>query len=457
MKKLINILKIIVAIPLSIIALVVAFYLLIGILQPFFYALKWLYETTPIYALIDVAWIVVVVVLTVCIRCFNRAKRQYSPVLRTVYYKLFEYLLLYTLLGIIVLLICNWSDIVEPVYNQTFLAKITFLTEAYLDKYDILNNQIKVGLMHIAFLSLALLNYKRDIVYYVTIPKFRYNLYLRSFFMDESIQIGEEIKANFAGELVEIADPTTEFGNRGFVGKDLFLTTNNWKREVSYYIKRANLVFCCIGTGKGVLWEMFEHDREVEKYVYYVNDGGVLWNIVESCSSKYLNNRVGQAIKRLLEVDSESPFYFIVRDKRCYYSKELSYMAELIKTGNGPAELKTFEIEVEPVKRGDVGRKLDIYDWFKDVQRIISTMLRPANFAVFGKAIVGLFGVIVWLLGFLGGVFLLLMGVVSLLSIVFPVLDFMEMETVWRKLCAAVFYPTLGALWLWYVGDSVKK
>ena len=414
-----------------------------------------MHETTPIYALIDIVWIVVVVVLTVCIRCFNRAKRQYSPVLRTVYYKLFEYILLYTLLGIIVLLICNWSDIVEPVYNQTFWAKITFSTEDYTENL-ILDNPIKVGLMLIAYLSLGLLNDRRDIVYYVTIPKFRYNLYLRSFFMDESIQIGEEIKANFAGELVEIADPTTEFGNRGFVGIDLFLTTKNWKREVSYYIKRANLVFCCVGIGKGVLWEMFEHDREVEKYIYYVNDRCVLQDIVESCSPNYINNRVGQAIKRLLEVDSESPFYFIIRDTMCYYSKELSYIAELIKTGNGSAELKAFEIASKLVKGDGRSDRIDVYGLFKDAQRTLSAIFRPANFAVFGEAIVGLIMVIIWLLGFLGGVFMLLMGVVSLLSIVFPVLDFMDMETVWRKLCLAVGYIALGGLWLSYIFSSTK-
>ena len=455
MKKFKIILKIMFAIPCMAIALVVIFFLLTAVLQPLFYALKWLYETTPVYIIIGAVWIVVATILMICIGNFNRVKHRYSPLFRTVCYRLAEYFLLYTLLGVIVHLVCYWNSIVEPAYNQTFLSKISFSEQKYSDSLT-LNNQIKVGLIQIAILSSFVLRKISDIVYYVTIPKMRFNLYLRSFYMDESIQIDKDIVAIFKRELIEIADPTTDFGNQKFGGKNLFLTTSNWKREVSYYIKRANIVFCCIGTGSGVLWEMFEHDRKIEKYVFYVNDRAILQDIINLNVPKYLNNRVGQAITRLLEVYDKAPLYFIIRGNVCYYTKDLSCIAEFMNTGTQLVGLHTLDINGE-ITNGDKSSDFDVYSIYKDVQRIFSTIFRPAKFATFIAAVLGIIVSVVWLIGFLGGLFMLLLGLVSLASIIFPVLDFMEMETIMRKLCLAVFCFGIGVFWLLYVFESVKE
>lgn len=151
-----------------------------------------------------------------------------------------------------------------------------------------------------------------------------YLLYLRSFVYDENEDsfldyIESKIEDHMPDmTILSIGNPETLIPTG--LGERFYLPTTNWKKELDYYISRAKLVLCVIDYSDGVLWEMFEHLNEMEKYFYYISDKDKINTICEKIkASRYSDSVLAECFNNLQKVSIKGPVAFIVRDGKCFY------------------------------------------------------------------------------------------------------------------------------------------
>lgn len=421
----------------GLILIVLAIVFVLSIIQAGFYAVIALCEFGLPYMLFLFIWGIVCICLET-LSSIYKIKYEYHPTLRTICHISTGLFFACTIIFVIMFLITQWNNIEEPPFQETFLGNIlghSFWGNSFFIKYP-----IKTFLILVISIRCIAILFNRTIadgerIYYLTVPKVRYNLFLRSFHQDKQLEIDKDIATAFPNyKLVEIADPTTTHGNTRFQGKNLFLPTSMWKRELSYYISRANLVFCCIGSSDGVKWEMFENDKYMGKYVYYIDSTTSFCNIVFNANKQHTNSQMFRIFKQLQRLDDKRPFYFVIKNSTCYYSNNLFYIASLLNDNIIHPDLKTYELNINNnLVVNKLEDKRESY-LFKDIIRIFNIFLRPASFAYFFififKTILTIFSLALTLLG----VSLMLSGFGSLLSIIFPSLDIFESTTVLEKL-----------------------
>lgn len=355
----------------------------------------------PVSCIIGGVLLFVVICVTVYIKFGLKKGLLHYPVLRTIYYRLSQILPVY---------VCVIS---------IFFIPHVFEMESDIPGYGV-SSLITICIVTLSFIF----GDNGEKVYYMTIPHLKYNFFLRPFSMDDSLKIDEEIKNNFTEcELIEIADPITKQGNANFTGKSFFLPTKDWKRELSYYIKRAQLVFCCVGTSDGVKWEMFEHDTILDKYIFYYGSSISIKEILQDIRlTKHTHSKVHSLLKSMQKHSLVGPLYFVIRRNDCYYSTELSSIASFIKEEKRTDQLYSFEFEYhkkENVERINTWKTNMVY-YFKDLGRVFSLVIRPNSLFNLLKVLVCIVLALLSLLGFLLGIAWIINGIVSLVSFLLP-------------------------------------
>jgi hypothetical protein len=337
-----------------------------------------------------------------------------TPILRTIFYRLIQYFSIYA----VIISAINIPSADSIGYGNIIIGTMCLDSAEYgMVFLTILFGGLACGVTMEGIASR---------IFYVTIPKIKYNFFLRPFYKDSYLEIDDEIKKYFPDELVEIANPITKYGNESFKGSSFFLPVKDWKRELEYYIRRANLVFCCIGHSDGVKWEMFEHDDQLHKFIFY-NEGIVSCDsIIESVrASNYASSKVYNVLCKMAKIDIKGGYYFIVRDNICFYSTNLSIIASYVI--NNVKENDLLEIELDDQinnlpdnNLGDYDKKVKFRYLHKDILRIMSIAFRPR--ALFSSILVllgvayGLIKIVISLLG----IALIICGVALLLSFIWP-------------------------------------
>lgn len=383
-------------------------------LVPLYLAIKHLCYNASIPMFVGLIWLCVILVMYLLMRYNFRITLNVTPILRTVFYRLIQYFSIYAIII---------SAIYIPSADSIGYGNIIIGTMC-LDSAE-----YGMVLLTILFVSLAFgvtMEGVASRIFYVTIPKIKYNFFLRPFYKDSYLEIDDEIKKYFPDELVEIANPITKYGNESFNGSSFFLPVKDWKRELEYYIRRANLVFCCIGHSDGVKWEMFEHDEQLHKFIFY-NDGIVSCdNIIESVgASNYASSKVYNALCRIGTIDISGRYYFIVRDNICLYSTNLSTIASYVINDVKEDDLLEFEFgnqinNISDNSLGDSYKRVRFRYLIKDILRIMSIVFRPKALSAYLLVILAIADGIMKLALLLLGIGLIIVGVALLLSFLWP-------------------------------------
>lgn len=390
-------------------------------LVPLYLAIKHLCYNASIPMFVGLIWLCVILIMYLLMRYNFRITLNVTPILRTVFYMLIRYFSIYAVIISAIYIpsadsIGYGNIIIGPMCLDSAVCGMVLLT--------------------ILFVSLAFgvtMGGVTSRIFYVTIPKIKYNFFLRPFYKDSCLEIDDEIKKYFPDELVEIANPITKYGNGSFNGSSFFLPVKDWKRELEYYIRRANLVFCYIGHSDGVKWEMFEHDEQLHKFIFY-NDGIVSCdNIIESVrASNYASSKVYNVLCKMAKIDIKGGYYFIVRDNICLYSTNLSTIASYVINDVKEDDLLEFEFgnqikNLSDNSLGDSCKRVRFRYLIKDILRIMSIVFRSK--ALFSSILVllgvayglikvayGLMKIVILLLG----IALIIVGVALLLSFIWP-------------------------------------
>lgn len=295
---------------------------------------------------------------------------------------------------------------------------------AFYNLFDIYSDIVSLGfiLLLMLILSLNSINTKERI-YYITIPHFKFNLFLRPFYKDSNLIIDKEIKTSFTDELVEIADPMSKNGNENFTGKGFFLPFKDWKKELSYYINRANLVFCSIGISEGIMWEMFEHDEIIDKFIFYLdNNTATIKEIVQNVKEYHKNSKVFSVLYKLQSIECERPFYFIIRGNNCFYGVNLSDITSFIE--DNVNNLNSFKFECcENIVNINKNKSANIAYLLKDFVRIYSIIFRSSRLNQYIMVLSMILSKLFYTLLLLLCIALILCGILCILSFIYPTID----------------------------------
>lgn len=158
----------------------------------------------------------------------------------------------------------------------------------------------------------------------------KYALFLRSFQDDEKVLLDKSLSDFYRSrgwELIQVADPSKASYNKSFFGKNLFIMSPDWKKELSYCISCAEHITLCLGSSEGVQWEMYAHAKYLDKYLFFVPEKAVLLEQAGQIYQNYADTQVAEAINGLRQVDSPS-LYFIIKDDKCYYSEKFETLID---------------------------------------------------------------------------------------------------------------------------------
>lgn len=381
------------------------------ILVPSIISLYLLHSTFPILIYVSLGLLIVVLVLQILVRYVYRMDMREHPLLRTVHAITLPVYLIYFVITIML-----WV-----IYLIDEVESTQFVIGSFIWSYDdIWVSNFALIVLGVVLLCKIFLNKK---AYYSVVPYKKFNFFLRPFYMDNSLFVDYTIKQYFNDELIEIADPNTSQANSGFLGYQLFLSTSKWKREVSYYINRANIVFCCVGLSDGVLWEMFENDTMITKYIFIVKNKSDVNSIVASIhADKQKRSIVYQSLLKLQNIEVDSPYYFVIREDVCYYSSNMEVIKKLMD-GCVVSDLKSFNITVTTIadSKKPLCQNINALHVLKDVRRILNMLLGPAALARYLKYItIGLGALLLCILPLLLGVGLIIMGIMCFMSLIWP-------------------------------------
>lgn len=151
-------------------------------------------------------------------------------------------------------------------------------------------------------------------------------LYLRSFNSDKDKhqkQIEESLVKvcnNLNLRICKIANPIRFNSNE----REFCLPVSNWKNELNFYIARAKYIFCIIDITKGVLWEMFEHQKFINKYIYCIRNKKTLQEILTNkIFRKYDNSTLMISLKTISKSHYNETIFLRIDSSECFYSLSL--------------------------------------------------------------------------------------------------------------------------------------
>lgn len=373
---------------------------------PIYFGIYSIFMYSHSLILIGAIWMLLIIILILTCRYMSKTFLVY-PIFRTLCYISFRYFCLYVFIISIFCLI----------YKQNIdldLAHTLNIDANSVDEYGI------VFLIAMCIV-LSFMNMEEKI-YFVTIPKLKYNFFLRPFNKDTSLKIDKEIISNFPEELVEIADPMSKKGNEKFSGKGFFLPTNNWKKELSYYIKKAKYVFCCIGMTDGVKWEMFEHDEISDKFIFYFDGKTPIKNIVQNVShTNQKDSKVFSVLTYLQNIDLNHSIYFTIKNNKCFYTANLSDIASFLNNQITPHTLNSFVFEYNKNhKKNEKSRNTKFKYFFKDIIRLFNTIFGSKSLNAIVIVASGLLYGCLILFWFIVSIGFILLGLASLISLISP-------------------------------------
>lgn len=168
-------------------------------------------------------------------------------------------------------------------------------------------------------------------LYFIVYDKKQYLLYLRSFQFDRNeIEVAGYL--NVVGlPVMKIGNPNTFFPKGA--GDVFYLPTVNWKKQLNYYIDRAKYIFSVVDMTEGVLWEMFEHQEQSDKFVYYISNSENLRVLLKRIP-KQRKTILMECIEVLSNIPSINRCAFHIRDGKCYYSDPETILKMMVCSEN---------------------------------------------------------------------------------------------------------------------------
>ena len=151
-------------------------------------------------------------------------------------------------------------------------------------------------------------------------------LYLRSFNSDKDKhqkQIEEtlvKVCSNLNLRICKIANPIRFNSNV----REFCLPFSNWINELNFYIARAKYIFCIIDITEGVLWEMFEHQEFINKYIYCIRNKNTLQEILTNkIFRKFDNSKLMISLKTISNLNYNGTIFLRFDSSKCFYSLNL--------------------------------------------------------------------------------------------------------------------------------------
>ena len=151
-------------------------------------------------------------------------------------------------------------------------------------------------------------------------------LYLRSFNSDKDKhqkQIEEtlvKVCSNLNLRICKIANPIRFNSNV----REFCLPVSNWKNELNFYIARAKYIFCIIDITEGVLWEMFEHQEFINKYIYCIRNKNTLQEILTNkIFRKFDNSKLMISLQTISNLNYNGTIFLRFDSSKCFYSLNL--------------------------------------------------------------------------------------------------------------------------------------
>lgn len=253
--------------------------------------------------------------------------------------------------------------------------------------------------------------FKGKEIFYLTIPYRKYLFFLRSFNDDNILKI-DHILSKYFKYIIEIGNPSTENGNLKFAGHTFFLPSSEWKKEVSYYIYRAEYIFCCIANTEGIKWEIEKHITNYQKFIFYVMDMSTIRPLMNILDNK---SPIRFVISKLVQIVPAGHCTFIINGNKVYYSKNVQSILECVSHNKNWNELLYFTME-EDVIIPTATRTHNVY-CFMDALRIFWRIFRPRQIVrlsfFHGISLLG----IMCVAGIIVSVSLIVFGVVNLFTI----------------------------------------
>lgn len=276
-----------------------------------YYSLKDIINRVPVFGYIEIA---LYIGCTISGLLFILKKRgmMYDPIYRISFFYIFHATLIYC-----IVVRAYWS------YHLFFMSDEI----ARVLQFGAISAQVKTSYQSvIAFAGGYFINkfYKEKQPLFKVPQRVKYALYLRSFKDDIRVPLDRNLGDFYKSkniEIVQVADPSKLSSNRSFQGKNVFILSPDWKKELSYCIKQAEQVILCLGYSEGVQWEMYSNIQYLDKYLFYVPNQAVLSEHANLTCQNYTDNPVAEAIKGLCMLNYPS-FYFVIKDNRCYYSED---------------------------------------------------------------------------------------------------------------------------------------
>lgn len=120
-------------------------------------------------------------------------------------------------------------------------------------------------------------------------------------------------------EILQIGNPQKIF--KGYETCNTFyLPTTNWQDSISSFIQKSSLIFVVVNKSNGVLWEILNHDKDFEKFIFYINDE--LESIISDDyfhESLQHNNDIAQVLYENRNKIERDIFFFFNKNKIYYY------------------------------------------------------------------------------------------------------------------------------------------
>ena len=240
------------------------------------------------------------------------------------------------------------------------------------------------GLILISFIWIALGYVMFNDFHFIVYDKKHYLLYLRSFQFDKNEHTISEPLEVVGIPVLKIGNPKTFFPKG--VGDVFYLPSADWKKQLNYYIDRAEYVFSVVDITEGVLWEMFEHLEQYNKFVYHITDKEHLRVILSNApKQEYKDSFLMKCYETILNDPKIQSCSIHIKDGICYYS-DAGTILKLI-SGQAPISgIPHFTIEdwnllsarfVGTNVKRDYYKSLDATRWFiRAYKWIVSTIAK---------------------------------------------------------------------------------